>query len=103
MSKPPDGWLPDAASIDREIDKISEAVDRFAALMKGALIQKAREGRTGWDDPARRKEIASDLIAHAICGEMGGEHAVHAANFAMMLHGLLRPSPRGSEISNDIK
>ena len=86
MRKAPDGQPIDPAAVEREITRINAAVDDFAAAMKTAMARKAAEGRTGWDDPALRAEIVSDMIAHAICADKTPGQEIHVANFAMMLH-----------------
>lgn len=50
------------------------------------MARKAHEGRSGWDDPALRGAIVTDMIAHAICADKTPGQEVHVANFAMMLH-----------------
>jgi hypothetical protein len=91
MRKLPDGQKLDPEAIQTEIDRASAAIDRFAAAMKDAMARKAREGRTGWDDPALRADIVNDMIAHAICADKTPGQEVHVANFAMMLHLLNEP------------
>ena len=86
MRKAPDGQPIDPAAVEREITRINAAIDDFAAAMKTVMVRKAAEGRTGWDDPALRAEIVSDMIAHAICADKALGQEIHVANFAMMLH-----------------
>jgi hypothetical protein len=86
MRKIGDGQMVDAVAVAREIERVDVAIDRFAAAMKAAMARKAREGRTGWDDPTLRADIVNDMIAHAMCADKTPGHEVHVANFAMMLH-----------------
>ncbi|NIF40118.1 hypothetical protein F3J14_04220 [Burkholderia sp. Tr-862] len=93
MRKAPDGQSIDPAAVEREIARINAAIDDFAAEMKVVMARKAAEGRVGWDDPALRATIVSDLIAHAICADKSPAHGVHAANYAMMLRYISASKP----------
>jgi hypothetical protein len=86
MRKAPDGYVPDPVAVEQEITSINVAIDAFAASMKAAMARKAREGRTGWNDPALRPAIVMDLMAHAIAADHTPGQEIHVANFAMMLH-----------------
>lgn len=90
MRKAPDGYVPDQNAVEAEILRINVAIDEFAGQMKEVMARKAREGRTGWDDPRLREPIVMDLMAHAINAGNGPIQAVHVANFAMMIHAIDR-------------
>lgn len=82
--------MPDPAAVELEITAIDAAIDAFAARMKAAMARKAREGRTGWNDPALRSAIVTDLMAHAIAADHTPGQEIHVANCAMMLHEIER-------------
>lgn len=76
-----------------EIQKLNDAVDVFAQIMKRKLISKKAEGKTGWDDPDCLDGIREDLLMHAarvFRGDPG--QAVDVANLAMMVY-FLRDDP----------
>jgi len=85
MRKAPDGHTPDPEAVEIEIQRINAAIDVFAAQMKEVMTRKAREGRTGWDDPGLREAIVMGRMAHAINAGHAPAQAIHAANFSMML------------------
>ena len=94
MRKYPDGQRPSQDVIEQDIAAINIAIDKFAAGMKKAMAEKAREGRYGWNDPALRNEIYGDMLAHAVVAEKTPRKEVHIANYAMMLHFLDNGSSR---------
>lgn len=57
-------------------------VDAFATEMKRKLRRKAREGRSGWDDPTCADDIRTAMVEHA---NRGYGQEVDVANLAAML------------------
>jgi len=68
------------------IEKLSSAVDEFAVRMKARLIQKAKQGYTGWDNP---EEVMDFSLVSCMSDDINGRNpvskAVDIANRAMML------------------
>ncbi len=75
------------AETQEEIERLSQAVDEFAAEMKARLREQAIKGYRGWDDPAQYERIVAMMMQHAAVAE--GEE-VDAANLAMILWSLRR-------------
>lgn len=54
------------SEIQLEIEKLSLAVDGFAAVMKARLENKALHGYTGWDDP---EQVSNSSLATALLSD----------------------------------
>lgn len=80
----------DPAWIEAEMLRLEEAVNEFSEKMKARLIEKAKEGWRGWDDPAASNEIYTTMLAHAAGVPLAEGQEVDVANFAMMLWRLNR-------------
>lgn len=73
-----------------EIQKLNDAVDKFAAEMKEKLAQKAEEGWTGWDNEGESVKVRMDIGLRCVDASQrlfkgDASQAVDAANLAMML------------------
>lgn len=82
-----DEMKPTIESVTMEMEREEEArlcraVDAFASAMKEKLVEKARDGRRGWDNPIYRDAIWNSLLDHAADGP---SQAVDVANLAMMV------------------
>lgn len=68
-------------ALTEEEKKLMDLVDQFCWQMKYKLIQKGREGKSGWDDPHWLKsDIKMQLKNHIDKGD-----PVDIANFSMFL------------------
>jgi hypothetical protein len=73
------------AELESEMVRLSAAVDAFASEMKAKLLEKAREGRKGWDNPALRNDIYTAMLANGAGVPLAAGTEANVANFAMML------------------
>ena len=64
-----------------EKEKLELAVDWFAHQMKERLVEKMKEGFTGWDDPGL--DLSEPMSPHLDAAAAGGENEVDLANFLM--------------------
>lgn len=77
-----------------EVHRIEQAVDKFAADMKRRMIEKAAEGKKGWDSPGQKEFIRQDMMDDALASHpdyLGDKPDLYVdiANRAMMLWGFL--------------
>lgn len=73
------------AELESEMVRLSAAVDAFASEMKTKLLEKAKEGRKGWDNPALRNDIYTAMLANGAGVPLAAGTEANVANFAMML------------------
>lgn len=73
------------AELESEMVRLNAAVDAFAIVMKAKLLEKAREGRNGWDNPALRNDIYTAMLANGAGVPLAAGTEANVANFAMML------------------
>lgn len=73
------------AELESEMVRLSAAVDAFASEMKTKLLEKAKEGRKGWDNPALRNDIHTAMLANGAGVPLAAGTEANVANFAMML------------------
>lgn len=83
--KNPDGRAVTASELESEMVRLNAAVDAFASVMKAKLLEKAKEGRKGWDNPALRNEIYTAMLANGAGVPLAVGMEASIANFAMML------------------
>lgn len=75
----------DPDRVEQEVARLTDAVDEFAQAMKDKLVQKAREGWSGWDTPGAKDKIYHAMLAHGAGIPFAAGQEVDIANFAMML------------------
>ena len=86
--------------MDAQLQKLMDAVDVFAAEMKGKLTQKYREEWDGWDSKqfVDSGRCAQKLLCHA-ARFLTGDHqqAVDVANLAMFIAHRHRTAAQSAE------
>lgn len=85
VEKNPDDRVVTDAELESEMARLNAAVDAFAAVMKAKLLEKAAEGRKGWDNPALRNDIYTAMLATGAGVPLAAGTEANVANFAMML------------------
>lgn len=85
------GTPPDPAWVEQEIRRLDAVVDKFTVVMKARLAEKAREGWSGWDDPASKDKIYTAMLAQGAGVKYAKDQEVDIANLAMMLWRLRQP------------
>lgn len=76
---------PTAEWIAEQEFELNQLVDQFAQLMKAKLLEKAIEGRTGWNLVEKREELWNAMLAHGAAIKYAAGQEVDVANFAMFL------------------
>jgi hypothetical protein len=68
--------------VEREAHSDDQAVDRFAAKMKGKLAHAREKGRSGWDNP---DQCGPSFLLPMLHDHIAKGDPVDVANYAMML------------------
>lgn len=79
------GEQPDPIWVQEECARLDAQVDRFAALMKARLHQKAEAGWTRWHNREHAKQTYTSMLAQAAAIPMARGREVDIANLAMFL------------------
>lgn len=79
---------PSHGHLKAEMARIHAIVEAFSEEMSEAMLEKALEGYTGWDDPANAEVYYNKLLAHAAGIRLAAGHERDIANFAMILWAL---------------
>ena len=69
-----------------EVNKLTEAVREFSAVMLSKLIKKAKDGYGGWDSEYYLDDIKLSFLDHASrvhCGSI--RQSIDVANLAMFI------------------
>ena len=79
IESPSADWI---AEQERELNQL---VDQFAQMMKAKLLEKAIEGRTGWNQIEQREQLWNAMLAHGAAIKFAVDQEIDVANFAMIL------------------
>lgn len=71
--------------VEAEMQRLDVLLEAFCKAMRGRLVKKVQEGRTGWDNPENRPKIHLSLLAHAAGVKLAAGEEEDIANFAMIL------------------